>query len=199
MVNLPKQNIYVKLMINGLTSRPFSAETLPPVERPERSYEKEIIEFSRKTYGTPKAGVEKKIAAESGTDMIVPFKRPNNVELYDAVCQSCGKSFKAPFKPDGKRPVYCKTCLKKTEEGPNTFNSLPAISLKDSARDFTPLDKRSRLKEEVVIKGENIGDINKSSKKEIDLEGLREIIKKAKSEKKKERGVLNPGEKIKFE
>jgi len=45
MVNLPKQNIYVKLMINGLTSRPFSAETLPPVEIPEKTYVNEIIEF----------------------------------------------------------------------------------------------------------------------------------------------------------
>jgi len=200
MVNLPKQNIYVKLMISGLTSRPFSAETLAPVEMPERTFEKEIIEFSRKTYGTAKAGVEKKIATESGADVIVPFKKSNSVELYDAVCQNCGKSFKAPFKPDGKRPVYCKTCLnKKNEEGSNTFHSLPAISLRESARDFTPLPKKSRSKEEVVIKGENIGAINKSPKKEIDLEGLKEIIKKAKNEKKKDKGVISPGEKIKFE
>jgi len=48
MVNLPKQNIYVKLMINGLTSRPFSAETLPPVEIPEKTYVNEIIEFLEK-------------------------------------------------------------------------------------------------------------------------------------------------------
>jgi len=200
MVNLPKQNIYVKLMISGLTSRPFSAETLPPIEIPEETHEKEITEFSRKTYGTSKTGVEKKIAAESGVDSIIPFKKSNSAELYDAVCQKCGKSFKAPFKPDGKRPVYCKTCLKKNEEGPNNaFNSLPSISLKESAREFTPLAKKSRLKEEVVIRGENVRDVNKSSKKEIDLEGLKEIIKKAKKEKKEERGLINPGEKIKFE
>lgn len=32
LVNLPSYNIYLKLMIDGQTSQPFSAETLPPVD-----------------------------------------------------------------------------------------------------------------------------------------------------------------------
>jgi hypothetical protein len=33
LVNLPAYNIYLKLMIDKKTSQPFSAETLPPVEK----------------------------------------------------------------------------------------------------------------------------------------------------------------------
>jgi hypothetical protein len=33
LVNLPAYNIYLKLMIDGKTSQPFSAETLPPTEK----------------------------------------------------------------------------------------------------------------------------------------------------------------------
>jgi len=45
MVGLSKQNIYVKLMIDGLTSRPFSAETLPPVETPEKPMSMKLLSF----------------------------------------------------------------------------------------------------------------------------------------------------------
>ncbi|HOC53745.1 MAG TPA: type IV secretion system DNA-binding domain-containing protein [Candidatus Pacearchaeota archaeon] len=183
MVNLPKQNIVVKLMINGITSRPFSAETLPPVTKQEQSFEKEIVEFSQEKYGNDRAAVEKKISDDSGIDSFIPIKKTNNIELHDAVCQSCGKKFKAPFKPDGKRPVYCKTCLKNKEESSASFNSLPTISLKESAKDFVPLVKK---KEE-------------GTKKEIDLIGLKEVIKKAKQETKKEKGIIHPGETIKFD
>lgn len=184
MVNLPKQNIIVKLMINGITSRPFSAETLPPAKKQDESFEKEIVKFSQEKYGNDRGLVEKKISDDSGIDSFIPIvKKNNNVELHDAVCQSCGKKFKAPFKPDGKRPVYCKTCLKNKEESTSGFNSLPTISLKESAKDFVPLVKK---KEE-------------NPKKEIDLVGLKEIIKKAKEETKKEKGVIHPGETIKFD
>lgn len=201
MVNLPKQNINVKLMINGVTSRPFSAETLPPVKKQEQSYENEIIKFSQETYGNDKSIVEKNIAEGAGLDSIVPIKRSPTVELHDAVCQSCGKKFKAPFKPDGKRPVYCKTCLNKKESNSNNgvFHSLPAVSLRDTSKDFVPLVKKSHVKEEVLIRGENLGNVNKPVKKEIDIIGLKEIIKKAKDESKKERGVIQPGETIKFD
>ncbi|HBO16806.1 MAG: hypothetical protein UR69_C0001G0229 [Candidatus Moranbacteria bacterium GW2011_GWE2_35_2-] len=37
-----------------------------------------------------------------------------NVErvLYDAKCATCETNVKVPFKPDGKRPTFCKDCLK---------------------------------------------------------------------------------------
>lgn len=63
-VNLAKYNIYVKLMIDGVASQPFSAKTLSPYDKPAVSHKNEIIEHTRKTYGTPREEVETKIAGE---------------------------------------------------------------------------------------------------------------------------------------
>lgn len=52
-VNLGKYNVYLKLMIDGLSGRPFSAETLPPASKSAESYREKIIKVSRERYGTP--------------------------------------------------------------------------------------------------------------------------------------------------
>lgn len=32
--------------------------------------------------------------------------------LHDVQCEDCGASTKVPFKPTGRKPVYCNVCLK---------------------------------------------------------------------------------------
>lgn len=211
LVNLPKQNIYVKLMIDGLTSRPFSAETLAPAVS-DYDFEKEIIEFSRNKYGTDRKIVEEKISKYAGVENMPKMEvkttnRTSTSELFDAECGKCGKKVKVPFKPDGKRPVYCKSCLGKSgtsnshEEKPKSnFEKLPFISLEETAKEFIPTKKEKRV--ERTVKSEPV-DMNKPRKK-IDIQGLREVIKEAKKEKieekkeSKETGIINPGEVIKF-
>lgn len=63
LVNLGSYQIYLKLMIDGIGSQPFSAQTLPPIEKPEESIVDEIIRHSRRVYAEPKTEVEKKIQA----------------------------------------------------------------------------------------------------------------------------------------
>jgi len=62
-INLANHQIYLKLMIDGVTSKPFSAVTLPPFKNMEQN-RNEIIENCRKLYARPKAEVEKDILAE---------------------------------------------------------------------------------------------------------------------------------------
>ncbi len=64
MVNLAKYSVYIKLMIDGISSRPFSAHTLVPPVKPARSYREEIIQNTRTRYATPKAQVEAQITKE---------------------------------------------------------------------------------------------------------------------------------------
>jgi CxxC-x17-CxxC domain-containing protein len=64
LVNLGKYNIYLKLMIDGVASRAFSASTLPPYPIPEGDMSDEIVEEGRKKFANPKAEVEKTIVAE---------------------------------------------------------------------------------------------------------------------------------------
>ncbi len=63
-VNLPNYQVYVKLMIDGMTSKPFSAKTLPPLPLPPVSMFDTIIQVSRQKYALPRADVDKKIASE---------------------------------------------------------------------------------------------------------------------------------------
>ncbi len=62
LINLPRFHIYIKLMIDGVTSRAFSAETLPLPPAPKENFEEEIIENSRKKYSLKREIVEKRIA-----------------------------------------------------------------------------------------------------------------------------------------
>lgn len=61
LVNLGIYQIYLKLMIDGISSPPFSATTLPPLERGKISFKREVIEASRKQFASPRAEVEGKI------------------------------------------------------------------------------------------------------------------------------------------
>lgn len=60
LVNLTKWDIYLKLMIDGVASDPFSATTLPPLALPENHGEK-VINVSRERYASPRAAIEEKI------------------------------------------------------------------------------------------------------------------------------------------
>lgn len=57
LINLPKYSMYLKLMIDGATSKPFSATTIP-TKQPGHSYRNEIIKQSNMIYGKPKDIVE---------------------------------------------------------------------------------------------------------------------------------------------
>ncbi len=121
LINLPKYNFYIKLMIDGVVSNPFLASTLAPRTEPLENYVEEIIALSRLKYSNRKEDVEMEIGKE--------FKKTNSLEnvgqaksnsnekretiLYEAVCSNCNKKIQVPFKPDPNRPVYCKNCLKK--------------------------------------------------------------------------------------
>ncbi len=60
-VNLGFAQVYLRLMIDGVGSKPFSARTLPPISLPAISMKQRAIEMSRKNFGKPRAEVEKKI------------------------------------------------------------------------------------------------------------------------------------------
>lgn len=55
-VHLPRYSMYLKLMIDGATARPFSAETLAPIIRSE-GLKNEVIMASQKAFGR-RASVE---------------------------------------------------------------------------------------------------------------------------------------------
>ena len=74
LVNMGFAQIYLSLMIDGIGSPPFSAITLPPIEPPQRIFQKEVIEASRKQFGALRADIEAAVNKElmSGTEAALP-------------------------------------------------------------------------------------------------------------------------------
>lgn len=67
MINLGMQEFYVKMMIDGESYDPFSAETLKVMAPPHKSFKKEIIESSRKKFAISADAAKKLIAEEEST------------------------------------------------------------------------------------------------------------------------------------
>jgi CxxC-x17-CxxC domain-containing protein len=257
LVNLAKYNIYLKLMIDGVATTPFSAVTLPPIDIGENRVDiRRIVDASRKRYAHSREEVEDSInkwrgylnpmaknkiseLATKGVDEkkqqktakkdkkenlkqldesttlnqavqgtapnhsvqgktpnhSVQGKTPNHSvqgkkkenknsikdsssenkkekkekteerPLFEAECSACGTEVQVPFKPDGKRPVFCSECLKEYRR------------------------QQSKLQNEVEESGEKTeaakGD-NLENKTDADKKGdesLGEMIKKAMEEK----------------
>ncbi len=68
MVNLPKYNIILKLMINGVASEPFSAVTLAPNPDYITGNADKVIKVSRERYSNSVAEVEEKISRWMGAE-----------------------------------------------------------------------------------------------------------------------------------
>ena len=68
LLNLPKYSMYLKLMIDEATSKPFSAETMPLAYK-KWYLKKSIIEFSNRHYGKLKEAVEKEILVRQGSSL----------------------------------------------------------------------------------------------------------------------------------
>ena len=140
MVNLPNYHIYIKLMVDGVTARPFSAATLPNFKiKTSVTAEEDIIAMSQKYYARPREAIEAEINAWSGImgntgqgafstgTGILPGAQTAAPKLgpvttatgvrYQAVCSSCGNATSLPFEPTPGRPVYCRDCMKKIDSG----------------------------------------------------------------------------------
>jgi len=155
LVNLGKYEVYMKLMIDGISSQPFSATTMSPISGKTENKEK-VIKVSRERYATALDIVQERIMrwSEAGrestdaSDFIsgakkgivqksIPIPDNNRNDKYSsdkkeeprqesredkdlpfkAVCDVCGEETALSFKPDKKRSIYCKSCLKKVRNG----------------------------------------------------------------------------------
>lgn len=63
-VNLPNAHIYARIMVDGISSRPFSARTLPPPPLPQPSLFDIILQSSREKYSLAKEKVDEKIRSD---------------------------------------------------------------------------------------------------------------------------------------
>ena len=75
-----------------------------------------------------------------------PINQIKKKELYIAECDTCGVEIELPFKPDGKRPTFCKDCLKDYQRAIARIQNEESEHKKrasDNRRDFNERDKNS--------------------------------------------------------
>lgn len=61
-------------------------------------------------------------------------------EMYNATCSKCSASCEVPFRPNGKKPIFCKNCFIRDDAGSNTYE-------KRSYNDRPSFEKRSYSEE----------------------------------------------------
>ncbi len=141
-VNLPNYKVYLKLMIDGVTSRPFSAKTLPQmVKSGNKEVEEEVIKSSRELYCRPRAVVEREINDWSGMSL-GDDSAPSSgaLEKFPTICSLCKKETTVPFKPEKGRPVYCKDCVARIKSGEVKVEKGSENQIKhDETKFFKPL------------------------------------------------------------
>lgn len=69
LVNLAKFQMYLKLMVDGVSTQPFSANSLPPIAKVTDSQEK-VLKVSRERYAEPRQVIEQKILKWAGMEMM---------------------------------------------------------------------------------------------------------------------------------
>ena len=157
LVNLGFAQIYLKLMIDGLSSQPFSATTLPPIAHPDISYVKEIIDASREQYARPRAMVE---------EMIVAFHEPtpktsaqknssstsSTAKKDQSVNQLAGQSISQPVNQpipqknnDKEKVLLDKKTEKKELDSPQNLADLPKPIETDHLLGKNDLNERKNI------------------------------------------------------
>ena len=168
-VNLAKFEIFLKLMIDGVASQPFSASTLPPIGSPTGSAEK-VVRVSRERYAKPREQIEDKILRWSGMG-------PEGDDDDDDDDEPAPPKKDAPKKPKSE-PKKDKPEQKKEKEP--TKEKEETISLKD----LLPKTEKEE-KEETEVKEGKVEETAEESKQEEKKE-VEQKQESNKSEKKEE-------------
>lgn len=161
LVNLPKYNIYLKLMIDGIAGDAFSATTLPPINiEGTKENEEKIIRGCRERYAGKKDEVEDKIRRWSGMlteeeleqinpkPIIIHAPNQNMVSNQNAGAQSA---------PVGQSSVLtkemfeanCDTCGIKVKVPFKPDGQRPTFC-KDCLKDYQRAVAKARLQEDRV-------------------------------------------------
>ncbi|MCC6934660.1 MAG: type IV secretion system DNA-binding domain-containing protein [Candidatus Yanofskybacteria bacterium] len=105
-VNLGFRQMYLKLMIDGVTSHAFSAMTMDTLPKLAQTTRDEVIEYSRSVYARPRAQVEADIAAwrapiEEAPREDRPMRKPAPFPSED---RASGRAAQPPHREDRSRP-----------------------------------------------------------------------------------------------
>ena len=214
LVNLSKFDIYIKLMIDGVTSEAFSAHTLAPlvVAQENADIKEKIIKVTRERYAKPREEIEDKIIrwsenkgdenSETPLEATTRDKkeRPARTSVStnssdkpkiskNVTCTFCGKKTTINFEPDPSKPIYCRECLNLSRAGKiPPPSSIKIVSEDNPKEEFASLADILKSPPKIKI----IHD--EDNKKVEDKSNHQDFTNKTNTNSK----TLEPGEIIKF-
>lgn len=195
-VNLGLYQVYLKLMIDGVASQPFSAVGLPPFPKPEVSFRTAVMEMSRKNFTHTKTDVEKAIGQwhlaeqapikplrpiEERRPMAIDPRPPLTVEKKPEAKPELAKPKEQSEPPKFKEYQSSKgTSLSKAiEDAVKSRNTNSAPEPKKSARSDGGL-----VGETISLKELKPGDKNKNKEPSLaNLNALKEVLSKVQNQK----------------
>ena len=149
-INLPKYNVYIKLLIDGVTSQPFSAITLPPIAQVTHSQEK-VIKVSRERYARHRSEIEQNVLQWSGmedADMDTLLKeaaekkkamKDSKKPRFEYKCTRCNAEIVLPVELDRSRPIYCDDCITIVREERKTGKKIPVVKTMEKTEETKPV------------------------------------------------------------
>jgi hypothetical protein len=192
-VNLGKREIYIKLMINGLASRAFSARTMdtpPPLPVDNRQ---KVIEWSREHYAARREEVEELIAKwHAPLETTAPQAQPRAPKANSLSRHTSAVGEKKPVAPGSVEKVSDRLARSQAKRevikqpDPAKFSSGVVA---EKAEVVKPLSLSEALKQGPVdFKGRKLQSEAYPPKQKVgaDVEGLRKVLEEIGAKKDKE-------------
>ena len=180
-VNLGKREMYIKLMVNGITSKGFSARTSDSLKAMEESHQDEVVSFSREAYASNRDDVEKAVAEWS-----MPIEPASPPRDHRPQNNYSPPSPRRSFSEGGPRSSY----QVPRPQNPPREEIKPVVSLNaliENAPIATTVDFRSqKSKNKLATQNDSRGpkparlnDFSRSGGKKIDTAELKKILEEA--------------------
>lgn len=150
-VNLGRFQMYLRLMINGVGSQPFSARSLGPLEKPANPITQEVIEASRKKYAMNREAVETLVQESLKKEDVSKGNKGNNKKSDKQIKVNGSKNNrqdkrskkKNPFQQAFRDPEFQESFHDKVKEEIKKDNEKEEVSLKTLKNDIDQKKKKS--------------------------------------------------------
>ena len=153
-LDLPKYHAYVKLLVDGVSSRPFLTTTFALPPEPENALDEEIIKISRLKFAKNKAVVEARISQTY--QAVASGKKDEQIIVY---CSQCHQQFYTSKKHPEE---ICPDCLNTHESSGLSLKNLSGGDLTQNIKESKNQKKNEENKDFVMsllkkLKGEEEG------------------------------------------
>ncbi len=139
-------NDLMKNMGIGIDNESKVSDANVPGKSKEKEEKSQIVNIDKKNIFKSNQEKNENVEIKTKTQASVDKSKTT---FYDAVCDGCGIKIKVPFEPDGKRPTFCKDCLKEYQRALNRKEHSQQKQKQKQEEELKTKQQPSVLKKEV--------------------------------------------------